>query len=184
MRLYLVRHPEPDVATGICYGRTDVTVPKERTARASTLLAPSLPRHLTIYSSPAIRCAALAHSLAQALASGPVRFDSRLLEMDFGAWEMQSWNDIPRNEVDAWAEDMRSYRPGGGERVVDVAGRVQAFYAQLKTEGHDALVVCHAGVIRLLLASMKEIALEEIAEAASGTPHRITYGELVVIDLQ
>lgn len=183
MRLYLVRHPEPDVARGICYGRTDVTVPKERTARASSLLVPSLPRNLTVYSSPATRCAALAQSLAQALASGPVRFDSRLLEMDFGAWEMQPWNDIPRSEVDAWAEDMLSYRPGGGERVVDVARRVQAFHGQLKKEGHDALVVCHAGVIRLLLASPTEVGLEEIAKAASGTPHRIRYGELVTIDL-
>lgn len=184
MRLYLVRHPEPDVAPGICYGQTDVTVPMERTARASFLLAPHLPRNLTIYSSPAIRCAALAHSLAQALASGAVRFDSRLLEMDFGAWEMRPWNEIDRCEIDAWAEDMPAYRPGGGERVVDVARRVQAFRDQLAKEGHDALVVCHAGVIRLLLASLTEVVLGEIAKAASRTPHRIAYGELIVIDLQ
>ena len=49
-----------------------------------------------------------------------MRFDARLAELDFGHWEMQSWDGIPRAEVDAWAADVAHYRPGGGESV---AGR-------------------------------------------------------------
>ncbi|WP_194712969.1 histidine phosphatase family protein [Noviherbaspirillum soli] len=181
MRLYLIRHPQPEVATGICYGRSDLAVPVERAAQAASALAPRLPRDAVLWSSPAARCAALAGLLAGALGT-TVRYDARLLEMDFGAWEMQAWDSIPRSEVDAWAAGMTTYRPGGGERVLDVARRVKAFHDGLKTDGRDAVLVCHAGVIRLLLAAPAHDSPAGMAIAAASAPHRIAYGELVIAD--
>lgn len=181
MRLYLIRHPQPEVRSGICYGRSDLAVPVERALEAASALAPRLPRDAMLWSSPAARCAALAGPLAAALCTA-VRYDARLLEMDFGAWEMQAWDSIPRSEVDAWAADMTTYRPGGGERVLDVAERVKAFHDGLKTDGRDAVLVCHAGVIRLLLAALAHDSPADMAVAAARAPHRIAYGELVIAD--
>jgi len=181
MRLYLIRHPQPEVAAGICYGRSDLAVPIERALDAASALAPRLPRDAALWSSPAARCAALAEPLASALGA-PVRYDARLLEMDFGAWEMQPWDAIARSEVDAWAADTVAYRPGGGERVLDVAGRVKSFHDALKTGRRDAVLVCHAGVIRLLLAALTHDDVADIARAAARAPHRIAYGELVIAD--
>jgi len=181
MRLYLIRHPQPEVAAGICYGRSELAVPVERALEAASALAPRLPREAALWSSPAARCAALAEPLASALGA-TVRYDARLLEMDFGAWEMQAWDSIPRSEVDAWAADAAAYRPGGGERVLDVAERVKAFHDGLKSDGRDAVLVCHAGVIRLLLAALVHHDIADIAAAAARAPHRIAYGELVIAD--
>lgn len=181
MRLYLIRHPQPEVAAGICYGRSDLPVPIERALCAAGALAPRLPRDAVLWSSPAARCAALAEYLASALDT-TVRYDDRLLEMDFGAWEMRPWDAIARSEVDAWAADTAGYRPGGGERVLDVAERVKSLHDGLKADGRDAVLVCHAGVIRLLLAALTHHDIAGIAGAAARAPHRIAYGELVIAD--
>jgi len=174
MRLLLVRHPRPEVDPGRCYGRSDVA------AKGADLLRvrATLPTGLPTWSSPLQRCA----SLARALNPPQLRFDARLAEMDFGAWELRSWDDIPRIEVDAWAADLLHYRPGGGESVLDVARRVAAFLGDLYKEGHaEALVVCHAGTIRLLRALHTGLPLEAAALEAARTPHRIGYGEILAL---
>jgi alpha-ribazole phosphatase len=111
-----------------------------------------------------------------------VTLDARLAEMDFGAWERQGWSDIPRSDVDAWTADLLHYRPGGAENVLDVARRVHAFRADLQAQKTPAaLVVCHAGTIRLLTTMHGGAPLEQAALQAAQTPHRIGYGDLVVL---
>jgi alpha-ribazole phosphatase len=173
MTLYLVRHPQPDVAPGLCYGASDVPVTESELARVYAALA--VPHALPVYASPLQRCALL----AERLAPGHVTFDARLAEMDFGAWELRPWSEIPRADVDAWTADLLHYRPGGAENVLDVARRVQAFVAELPVP--SALVVCHAGTIRLLTALHGGAPLEQAALHAAQTPHRIGYGQLVVL---
>lgn len=185
MRLILVRHPRPDIAPGLCYGRSDVPVAAGETERVhQRLLAAglprSLPRLLPIYASPLRRCAGLAHALA-APPLAPT-FDPRLAEMDFGDWEMRGWDNIPIGEVDAWAADLLRYRPGGGECVLDVARRVDAFRRDLLEAGHAAaLVICHAGTMRLLHALHGARPLHEAALDAARTPHHIGYGEMLLL---
>lgn len=182
MRLILVRHPAPLVAPGICYGRTDLAVADAERARVKTVLAAVLPPHTPIYASPLQRCAALAADLQAALAGSTVTFDARLVELDFGAWEMQPWERIPRAEIDAWAADVASYRPGGGESVQQAALRVAAFYADLQRGGAPcAIVVCHAGSMRLLAACHRGLAPMEAAAHAAGTPHQIAYGGVLTL---
>jgi alpha-ribazole phosphatase len=175
MTLYLVRHPRPAVAPGLCYGASDVAVPDAELARAHAALAQQNLHHLPVYASPLQRCALL----AERLAPGRVTHDARLAEMDFGAWELRAWSDIPRADVDAWAADLLHYRPGGAENVLDVARRVQAFVADLRAP--SALIVCHAGTIRLMTALHGGAPLEQAALQAARTPHRIGYGDLVVL---
>jgi len=178
MELILVRHPQPDVASGICYGRSDVPAsPAAVTAVADKLKNAGLPGSLPVYASPLTRCADLAAQM-----NAHVTFDARLAEMDFGAWEMRPWDDIPRLEVDAWSADLLHYRPGGGENVMDVARRVASFFDELRAAEHArALLICHAGSIRLLAALHAGGSIEEAALRAASAAHRIDYGGIVVL---
>jgi len=181
MRLHLVRHPQPAVASGICYGATDLPVTEAELARVQALLATAgLPGQLPLYTSPLQRCALLA---ARLRLQG-VHIDARLAEMDFGRWEMRPWSGIARAEVDAWAADLLHCRPGGGENVLDVAQRVAAFVADLRSSAIDeALLICHAGTIRLLRAMDTGLALEQAALQAAATPHRIGYGDILTLEI-
>ncbi|WP_426319653.1 histidine phosphatase family protein [Pseudoduganella sp. R-43] len=166
MELILVRHPQPDVAPGLCYGSSDIPAAADALAAGHAALAPqlasALARGYRLYSSPLRRCTALASLL------GAFTSDPRLVEMDFGAWELRSWPDVARAEVDAWAADLLDYRPGGGETVREVARRVQSFLDELQ---HDAIVVCHAGTMRLMAA----IAAGEPLQQAAARPNHIKY---------
>jgi alpha-ribazole phosphatase len=183
MRLYLVRHARPDVDTGICYGSTDLHVAPEEHAGVLATLTPALPKSLPVFSSPLRRCGELAVQLAAALDSGAVIHDARLVEIHFGAWEMRAWNDIPRAEIDAWSADLHTYRPGGGESVLQAAQRVHAFLEDLRRRQLDsAIVVCHAGTIRLLTACREHASPLDAALHAARTSHKIGYGELILLD--
>jgi alpha-ribazole phosphatase len=183
MRLYLVRHPKPSLPPGVCYGRTDVVVSATERRLVLEGLLPLLPKHVPVYTSPLQRCGDLATDLAAMLGSGDPVSDARLAEMDFGFWEMRTWDDIPRSEIDAWTEDLTGYRPGGGETVLEVTRRVRAFHDDLLRSGHaQAGVICHAGTIRLLLACQRALPLADTALYAARTPHKIAYGEVMVLD--
>ncbi len=181
MKLHLARHPQPDIPPGLCYGASDVAAPGAELARVQSALEDAgLPGAMPVIASPLRRCAELARRL------NPVSpcFDARLAEMNFGRWEMRRWDDIPRSEVDAWTADLLHYRPGGAECVLDVARRVAAFVADLRQAGHaEALLICHAGTIRLLNAMRGAATLEQAALEAARTPHRIAYGEVIALEV-
>ncbi|MGK5081470.1 histidine phosphatase family protein [Janthinobacterium sp. HLX7-2] len=183
MRLILVRHPSPQVTSGTCYGRSDVVVAPHEMAAVRASLQASLPAHVPVYASPLRRCADLARVLAQDLPASTLIYDKRLAEMDFGSWEMRPWHAIARQNIDAWAANMAHYRPGGGENVLAMAARVEAFLHDLLREQHETVVIiCHAGTIRLLSALQAGLPLEETALLAATSAHKIAYGATVVVD--
>ena len=182
MHLYLVRHPHPLVAPDICYGSTDLAVEPQECARVAAELLPALPKGARLFSSPLRRCADLAASVVDALGSGPVNFDARLAEMDFGDWECRAWNEIPRVEIDAWASDPVAYRPGGGEGVLRMAQRVRAFHDEVLLLQQDCVVICHAGTIRLLSACRLGLPPAEMARHTALSRHKIAYGDVIVLD--
>ena len=183
MRLYLIRHPQPDIAKGICYGATDLPVAADEINRVLVNLDAQLPPRAPVFSSVLQRCALLAEQIASRGEGGPVSMDARLVEMNFGCWEMHSWEQIARAEIDAWAEDLVDYQPGGGENVYQVAQRVTHFLNDLQqSDIEEAIIVCHAGTIRLLSAYSPTLSLRDIALQAAATPHQITYGGVVIID--
>ncbi|WP_194721131.1 histidine phosphatase family protein [Noviherbaspirillum malthae] len=182
MRLFLLRHGKPDVASGLCYGSTDLAVSGEEQERVIDTVLPLLPRDMPIYASPLRRCRELAVALAERLEAPMPVIDARLAEMHFGAWEMRSWDQIPRREVDAWATDLAGYRPGGGESVFDVATRVSGFHADLLSGVSDAVIVAHAGTMRLLKECVKGGSPRDLALRAARSRHEIAYGELLILE--
>ncbi|MFC7514481.1 histidine phosphatase family protein [Herbaspirillum sp. GCM10030257] len=182
MRLFLIRHGKPEVDMGTCYGSSDLWVCEQEHRRVVDALLPALPRGVPIFSSPLQRCRVLAEALAEAVDAPEMSQDSRLAEMHFGNWEMRAWEEIPRSEIDAWAADVVHYQPGRGESVLDVATRVRGFYDDMRGSGvAEAIVVCHAGTIRLLQQCPSHSLPSDIAHHAGGVRHTIRYGELIIL---
>jgi len=146
VQLYLIRHPTPQVAAGICYGRTDLALAEHAAAAAERIL-PQLPPDLPLFTSPLQRC----RQLAEALHPAP-RSDPRLQEMNFGDWEMVPWAGIQREALDGWAADPLGYAPPQGESAGELQRRVHAFVADMHGFGMArAGLVTHAGVMKVIV---------------------------------
>lgn len=151
-RLWLVRHAQPLVEPGVCYGRINLPADTQATLECARALTDALPSRVTAWHSPLQRCEQLAEALKALqpdLATNP---DARLAEMDFGSWEGKPWSSIARTDIDAWTADFARHRPGGGERLADMMQRVRAALqdARLQAlhERCDVLWISHAGVAR------------------------------------
>jgi alpha-ribazole phosphatase len=154
MQLYLVRHPQPANVTGLCYGRQEVPVHLQSVADAAAEVRGRIPEKVLegarIFSGPASRCLILARYLA---APREPTVAEDLAEMDFGSWEGRAWDQVPRDQLDAWARDVWHYRPGGVESAAMVAARWQRWVKRARNNGDQTVVaVTHAGVIRVALA--------------------------------
>lgn len=165
MRLWLIRHPPPAVAPGICYGATDLPLAEDPAVHAAAL-RPLLPPAVPLFASPLERC----RRLAALLHPAPV-IDARLREIDFGDWEMRPWDALDRALLDAWAADPFRFCPPGGEAVAALRARVAAFLAGLPDE---AVLVAHAGVIKACAA--------ELAGEADWFGLRFDYGAVSLIE--
>lgn len=156
--LYLIRHTRPDILAGICYGQLDIDTSKSFSAEAEKVLGYLPPLDLII-ASPLLRTRKLAEFLAQT-ANCKLDTDSRMIEKNFGSWEGRHWDDIPRHEIDDWANDVMGYAPEGGESAQQLTLRAQDFLRDLSQmpQRHIALVA-HGGSIRALLSLLADIPL-------------------------
>ena len=162
MDLVLIRHPAVAVDAGVCYGKSDVPLAGGADAAAGAasiavrLAALGVRAPQRIETSPLTRCASVARVLGQMHGGLAPHEDTRLAEMDFGAWEMQRWDAIERAQIDAWAADFEHARAHGGESVAQFDARVGAWFDALvgfDTQSHASLwAVAHAGVIRAITA--------------------------------
>lgn len=119
-----------------------------------------------IVSSPLQRCALFAQELAGQLAL-PVTFDKDLQELHFGEWEGQSAAALMQTDEQAlglfWANPY-SFTPPQGEPVLGFSQRVLAAVTRLQQAhaGERVLVVCHGGVMKLLLAQARGLPREQL----------------------
>jgi alpha-ribazole phosphatase len=167
MKLYLVRHPKPDVASGICYGASDVVCSAEVLESAAAQLLDELPPGLTIISSTLSRCEHFAQILCRREADYACKVDPRLAELDFGTWEMKSWAQIAPAELAAWTDAFATYRCGGtGESTAQFLRRVAARLHESLQSQEDQIWITHAGVIRAVQWLCTQ-SFESVTELAS-----------------
>ena len=151
MKLWLVRHAQPLVDAGVCYGRLDVAADPAATRASAQALAQALPLHAALHTSPLQRCEHLAHTLCTLRPDLASKTDDRLAEMDFGSWEGQRWDALGAHALDAWTQDFAHYRPGAGENLHSMLARVDAARREaLKAleQGRPVAWITHAGVTR------------------------------------
>ena len=168
MELFLIRHPEPDVPEGTCYGRSDIGLAGDAGTEAARL-RDMLPEGIPVYTSPLLRC----RSVAEHLSPTPTA-DDRLVEMHFGEWEMRRWDEIEKAAFDAWVADILHFAPPGGESAAAMLARTLAFLDELRQSEapaapqeyflgrgeprpQGAAVVTHGGVLRVLFAHWLEV---------------------------
>jgi alpha-ribazole phosphatase len=172
MEVYLVRHTKPNQAfsEGICYGQSCIPLASSFKKEASVLLQELTVPIDMVYSSPLNRCLMLAELIKT---SSPVIIDKRLLEMNFGAWEMKNWDDIDHGELNNWMNDFVHVNPPGGENMLALNRRVNDFVNELIDKNYKSVViVTHAGVIRCFICEIKGIPLEDAFKVS------VEYGSL------
>lgn len=156
--IYLIRHPKPDIAPGICYGASDLAPVQQHLEQVAIFLQHHLDlSELRIHSSPLQRCRQLVEHLDLQHC-----IIADFSEMGFGAWEGTLWDDIPHAQINAWREDFMHYAEHGGESVKGFHRRVTHSLEQhILPAQEDCAIFCHAGVIRSLLAHCGAVAIDQ-----------------------
>lgn len=148
MELYLIRHPRPDVAAGVCYGQTDVAL-AEDPVQVAARLRPLLPDDYVLHASPLSRARLLAEALGQP------QLDDRLMEMHFGDWELKAYTDLG-DAVDRWVDDPLGFAAPGGESANDLSQRVLHWldeslpHAERQADTAPQVIVAHGGPLRVI----------------------------------
>ncbi|MCY1720120.1 alpha-ribazole phosphatase [Prolixibacteraceae bacterium Z1-6] len=162
MKIVAIRHTSVAVDPGICYGQTDVPVAnsfqKEKDTVAAEIDGVLFDK---MYSSPLTRCKLLAKSLFE---KEKIVFDDRLKELNFGDWELQSWDEIyadPQGKV--WMDNYQNLPALNGESYPEMVKRVAAFLDGIKHEKYNCVaIVAHAGVIRILKSLIDKQPIDEL----------------------
>lgn len=149
MEIYLVRHTKPAIAKGICYGQADIDVTETFHSEAA-IIKQHIPQQVqAVYSSPLKRCSKLAQYLYN---DHSIHLVDELKEINCGRWELQHWDDIPRDEVEPWMKDLINVPTSEGESYLDVYNRVQRIFDHIHQQQLPAVIVAHGGVIRSILS--------------------------------
>lgn len=119
--------------------------------------------------SPMQRCVRFAESVAERLEI-PLHVEDRLREIGFGGWEGLTAEAIQGRWGDHlarfWA-DAERHPPPGGERLSQFQLRILAAWDQWteRLAGQRVLLVCHGGVIRVVLGQVLGIPRERTLSA-------------------
>jgi alpha-ribazole phosphatase len=178
MEVYLVRHTETVCEKGICYGQSDVGIREPYEAIFESILN-QLPQEAILYSSPLQRCTILAkHILANTKIDSIIE-DSRLMEMNFGDWELRNWDAIPQEILNPWMGDFVNVRVPNGESFVDLYDRVLDFLENKLTKDNEkpVIIVAHAGVIRGFLCKINDLSLKDAFQ------NKVNYGDVIKITI-
>ncbi|MCP4320400.1 MAG: alpha-ribazole phosphatase [Psychromonas sp.] len=185
VEIYLVRHSEPLIEVGTCYGQLDCGLTEAYPKQLSKVSTYFKDKSITaIYSSPLQRCALLAEDLAKQHIKDTVVYNELLKEINFGDWEGVKWDDIPRNKIDEWNSNRLNFQFPNGETPSQFHSRTIQFWGEfIKTAKNltgpqKIVLVTHAGVIRSILSYCLHIPFE------FSTQLRIDYATVSKLQLQ
>ena len=151
MILWTIRHTKPYNPNDVCYGRLDFDVSptfEEESDGALNALLNAGAKPTRMFKSPLKRCLRLAEKDEKATGLTMEKREE-IIEMNFGTWEGQKLTEVPREEMMAWAHDLRGYKFKDGESFYDIDRRVQSLLDTLDDNG-EFLWITHAGVIAAL----------------------------------
>jgi len=123
-----------------------------------------------VISSPLLRCQKFAKQYASEI-NRPLRIEAEFREIDFGEWEAKTAEELWQTDQLAlsgfWSDSIK-YTPPGGESLLDFQHRIMNCYTSLlsKAKGKRVLIICHAGVIKILLCNVLGIELKNMHKLA------------------
>lgn len=160
MKIVFVRHTSVNVPAGVCYGQTDVDLSANFATEAEAVKAAlSGYSFAKAYTSPLTRCTRLA---AYCGFTGAIR-DARLMEMNFGEWEMKRYDEIADPRLQEWFADYINVAATGGESSVQQRARLHHFISDLCADNTaDSVVVfTHGGILAHAAAIANGLTLQE-----------------------
>jgi alpha-ribazole phosphatase len=168
MLLRLLRHPATASSGEQCIGQTDVALSAEGLAAIERIAEDAArTKPARILSSDLRRCRMLADAIAARLDICPER-DAIWREVNFGAWENRTWDEIRSDDphaLAAWMDDFVTVAPPGGESFEQLQSRVVSALQKIDPEPFDSLlVVTHAGVIRAAVCAFSDLPLRRAFE--------------------
>lgn len=179
MKILFIRHTSVDVAPATCYGQTDVPLKESFPEEAAVVKKDLEGRHIdAVYCSPLTRCRRLAAFCGY---EDPV-IDSRLMEMNFGEWEMKRYDDIDDPRLQLWYDDYLNFSPTGGESSMQQRARLESFIEDLKkwyapTPDVTVAVFTHGGIIIHAMTLLMGLTYQE---AFARQPK---YGDIVYMEI-
>ena len=179
-RLILVRHSEPqEDARGRCYGSLDIGLSASGREHARALAA-RLARlaYEAVYTSPRLRARETAEPVA-AVHSLDLVADDRLRELDFGALEGRTYDEIAESEPElyrAWMSTPTQVRFPGGESFADLKERAIDALDRIRQAHETAVIVTHGGVLRAGVATWLSMPDEAIFRLDQ------RYGGVTIVD--
>jgi alpha-ribazole phosphatase len=177
MEIYLVRHTETICEKGVCYGQSDIGLAEPFEAVFKNIVS-QLPQEAIIFSSPLQRCVILAEYIQNNIKTISFKKEDRLMEMNFGDWEMKNWNDIPPEQLNPWMEDFVNIAASNGESFIELHERVGSFLAEIPKEiNTPIIIVAHAGIIRSILCHQSFLPLKDAFN------NKVNFGDVIKIAL-
>jgi alpha-ribazole phosphatase len=188
-KLYLLRHGQVSGEAAL-YGHTDVAVADEVNQHIQKGLNTLAINFDHVFSSPLQRCLSLAKSLAMQN-QGSLAVVDGFKEINFGYYDgvafdqlhldRSSWQQLEK----FWQNPMKNSLPEA-ELLAEFSERVVSAWQNLLAEltlqpsNKNILIVCHGGVIRMILA---HILAADIANANWYSQLSIDYGSLTTLTL-
>lgn len=160
----LLRHGEP-VGGQKYRGQTDDPLSDKGWAQMRTAVGDHCPWDV-IVCSPLLRCQAFAQELS--VRHGvPLEVDPRWQELGFGEWEGRTAAELMANDpqrLKCFWNDPVANTPPGGEALTAFHARIQAAWSDLLAHhaGRHALVVAHAGTIRMIVRLVLDMPLDRL----------------------
>lgn len=160
MKIYWIRHGKTQQnEKNNYYGKLDVRLTQEGIQEIKDIQT-SFNDCINVYTSPAARAIETAGILFSNLY---FKVDARLLERHMGIFEGMQYEDIEKKypyECKMWNTHWQDYCIPEGESARMQYDRVVNFIKELESIGEDAIVVCHAGTIRMAICYMLGQGLE------------------------
>ena len=158
-RIWLARHGETDSnAEGRVQGSIDPPLNDRGREQASELAeAAARIEPKALYTSQLRRARETAEIVAAKLHLEP-KVDARFAESHRGEWEGRLIEEIRSEDPQAFADSLAvadTFRFPGGESLEEHARRVEAALADVRDGPLPALVICHGGTIRRVLAKQR-----------------------------
>ncbi|MBK9246580.1 MAG: alpha-ribazole phosphatase family protein [Ignavibacteria bacterium] len=176
MDIYLVRHTSLNADKAVCYGQSEVHLASTFLQEASDTVKLIPDRHNAVFvASPLRRCV----QLAEYLSRRPPMTDKRILDLNFGDWELKRWEDIDQIALDEWTRNAVNSSCPNGESYKDLFNRSVEFFDDLTSKNQkSAVIVTHASVIRCMLMYVLSIPFERSFDM------RIAYGSVSKIKIE
>ena len=178
--IILIRHTQVHNPDKICYGQTGIPLKETFNQEAKQITDQiDFSKIHSIYSSPSSRCLQLANFLKYKTMH--IIEDSRLMELNFGSWEGQTYSKLETiPEFKIWADNFVEEPTLNGESYIAMEKRVLEFYHEIKNthkDGKKIVIVTHGGVIRIILSQIRSILLKDSFSISIdyGSIHQIYY---------